>query len=119
MNVGEVAGHGLAQPSAPLPRWRQFLHEGENLLLIIPLAAMMLLPVVELVLRSVFKTGISGSSGIVQHLTLFVGMLGGVIAAREGRLLALSPAQTFLKGRAKVAAQIFSGSVGAAICIFL
>jgi tripartite ATP-independent transporter DctM subunit len=119
MSVGEVAGHGLAQPSAPLPRWRQFLHEGENLLLIIPLAAMMLLPVVELVLRSVFRTGISGSSGIVQHLTLLVGMLGGVIAAREGRLLALSPAQTFLKGRAKVAAQIFSGSVGAAICIFL
>ena len=46
-------------------------------------------------------------------------MLGGAIAARDGRLLALSPAQTLLKGRAKTAAQIFSSAFAAAICFFL
>jgi len=80
---------------------------------------MMLLPVAEILLRSIFKTGLSGSSAIVQHLTLIVGMLGGAIAARDGRLLALSPVQTLLKGNAKTAAQIFSSGFAAAVAFFL
>src|SRR5258708_21158083 len=99
--------------------WRRWLWQGENLLVVISLAAMMLLPVVEILLRAIFKTGLSGSSAIVQHLTLIVGMLGGAIAARDGRLLALSPVQTLLKGKAKVSAQIFSGGFAAAISSFL
>src|SRR5207302_10131432 len=66
--------------------WR-VLYDFEDSLLVICLASMMLLPVTEILLRSIFHTGISGSSAIVQHLTLIVGMLGGAIAAREGRLL--------------------------------
>src|ERR1017187_10983641 len=92
---------------------------GENLLLVAVLASMLLLPVAEIVLRHVFHTDISGSSAIVQHLTLIVGMLGGAIAARDGRLLALSPVQTLLTGRARVAAKIFSSGFAAAICFFL
>ncbi|MGO8675557.1 MAG: TRAP transporter large permease subunit [Limisphaerales bacterium] len=93
--------------------------QAENVLLIAPLCAMMLLPVLEIILRRVFKTGISGSSTIVQHLTLIVGMVGGAVAAREERLLALSPAQTLLKGWTKTAARIFSGGFAAAISAFL
>jgi C4-dicarboxylate transporter DctM subunit len=80
--------------------WR-LAGKGENLVLVTALAAMLLLPVTEILLRQVFKTGISGSSAIVQHLTLIVGMLGGAIAARDRRLLALSPVQTLLTGRAR------------------
>lgn len=93
--------------------------QAENLLLILPLLAMLLLPVLEILLRRLFKTGISGSSILVQHLTLIVGMIGGAVAARDERLLALSPAQTLLKGRAKAAARVFSGGFGAAISAFL
>ena len=46
-------------------------------------------------------------------------MLGGAIAARDRRLLALSPVQTLLKGRARTAAQIFSSGFAAAITFFL
>jgi len=91
------------------PRLRA-IHQTENLLTVAALLAMMTLPVVEIVLRTVFKRGISGSSAIVQHLTLIVGMMGGAIAAREGRLLALSPVQTLLKGRWKYARR-FSAAV--------
>jgi tripartite ATP-independent transporter DctM subunit len=80
---------------------------------------MLLLPVLEIVLRKLTGRGISGSSTIVQHLTLVVGMVGGAVAAREGRLLALSPAQRFLAGRALAAAQIFSGGIAGAISFFL
>src|ERR1035441_9651927 len=100
-------------------RGQRLFCQGENLLLVIPLVAMLLLPVVEIILRMVFKTGISGSSAIVQHLTLIVGMLGGAIAARDCRLLALSPVQALLKGRARTAAKIFSSGFAAAITFFL
>jgi tripartite ATP-independent transporter DctM subunit len=98
--------------------WR-LAHHGENLLLVTALAAMLLLPVAEILLRQVFKTGISGSSAIVRHLTLIVGMLGGAIAARDRRLLALSPIQSLLTGGARVAAQVFSSGFAAAVCFFL
>jgi tripartite ATP-independent transporter DctM subunit len=114
-------GSDLAGPFDPGTHsgFRRVAVRGENLLLVAALAAMLLLPVAEIVLRHVFHTDISGSSAIVQHLTLIVGMLGGAIAARDGRLLALSPVQTLLTGRARVAAKIFSSGFAAAICFFL
>jgi len=99
-------------PGAPRFAW---LRQGENLLLVVPLLTMMLLPVVEIILRRLFNAGISGSSTIVQHLTLVVGMIGGAVAARDERLLALSPAQTLLKGRWLDYARVFSGGFAAAI----
>ncbi len=110
---------GHAPVAVARPPWLRRLCEGENAFLVIALVAMLLLPVAEIVLRKFFHTDISGASAIVQHLTLIVGMLGGAIAAREGRLLALSPVQTLLKGRAKEAARIFSGVVATVICFFL
>jgi tripartite ATP-independent transporter DctM subunit len=115
-----VRAHDLLhREESPLPRAVALLFRAEDYLLVIPLAAMMLLPVAEIILRSVFKTGVEGSSTIVQHLTLIVGMLGGAIAAREGRLLALSPIQDLLKGRSKIAARVFSTAMAAAITLFL
>jgi tripartite ATP-independent transporter DctM subunit len=89
------------------------------MLLVLPFVAMMLLPVTEILLRWIFKTGISGSSAIVQHLTLIIGMLGGAVAARDQRLLALSPAQALLKGHAKTAARVFGNGFGAGISLLL
>ena len=121
MNSGTLAVPtiGDTPPPQALGPARRRLRWFEDRLLVVPLAVMLLLPVVEIVLRRVFHTGISGSSAIVQHLTLFVGMIGGAIAAREGRLLALSPVQMLLKGRALTAARIFSGGFAVTISFFL
>src|SRR5215469_12836378 len=54
------------------------------------LALMALLPALEVVLRGLFGTGIPGTSGYVENLTLWVAYLGAVIAAREGRHLGLA-----------------------------
>ena len=48
---------GLAEPTTR-SRGQRLFCQAENLLLVIPLAAMLLLPVVEIVLRMVFKTGV-------------------------------------------------------------
>src|SRR5436305_1789890 len=114
ISTAPIAGEDRP-PAIAGPPWRRLLCRGENLLLIVPLLTLMTLPVVEILLRSIFKTGVSGSTVIVQHLTLIIGMLGGAIAARDGRLLALSPVQTLLKGRPKAAAQIFSHGFAGAI----
>lgn len=116
---GLSAEFGQGPSAAEMPRAWRWLRLAENLPLVIVLAAMMLLPVIEIILRKGFNRDISASAAIVQHLTLIVGMLGGAIAARDGRLLALSPAQTLLKGSAKTAARIFSSSIAAVICFFL
>ena len=66
------------------------LHRLEDRRGVVRSGAMVVLPLAEIVLRRTLHTGIAGASLIVQHLALIVGMLGGAIAAREGRLLALS-----------------------------
>jgi tripartite ATP-independent transporter DctM subunit len=78
------------------------------------LLAMMLLPLAEVVVRRAFVSGIPGAASIVQHLTLWVGLLGAGLAARDNRLLALGTA-TLLRGRARRAAAVYSSSVAVAV----
>src|SRR5262245_60169696 len=99
--------------------WRALFHKSENLLLAAALGAMAALPIAEILLRVTLGSGIPGSAGIVQHLTLWVGMLGGAIAAREARLLSLSTGSALLGGGFKTAARVYSGSVAAAIAALL
>ncbi len=65
--------------------WRRVAIGSENTIVSIALAVLVLLPLSEIVLRSVFRTGLPGSSTYVQHFTLIISMLGGAIAAREDR----------------------------------
>lgn len=96
-----------------------FLSGGENLIVSLALTGMVLIPMADIVLRKLFQTGISGSTAIVQHLCLAVGMLGGALAARENRLLALSTLVTLLKGRWKAIATVLANSIAAAVTGFL
>ena len=76
-----------------LNRFQGFLavaRRAEDGLTVAVLLMMGVLPVLELVLRTFFQTGIPGTSGYVQNLTLWVGFLGAMIASREGRHLNLS-----------------------------
>jgi C4-dicarboxylate transporter, DctM subunit len=90
-------------------------HGAEDAFLTLALLATMILPLAEIFLRTLFKVGISGATSIVQQLTLVVGMAGGAIAAREGRLLALAGDALFPAGRIRSALRILSFAVGAAV----
>jgi len=118
MSSGTVAG---------TPRWSlenkegakppQGLRRSEDLSVSLALAAMVILPLAEIVLRTSLGIGISGANSLIQHLTLIVGMLGGAVAAREDRLLALSTGVSFLRGPLKSAAGLLGGSCAAVICV--
>lgn len=113
---------GAPDPLRPAPAgdgWRRWLREVENLLVSLALAALVLLPLGEIVLRKLFQTGISGATAFQQHLTLLIGLLGGALAAREGRLLTLSTLMDFLKGQGQVFARVFSSAFAAGISVFL
>ncbi len=109
----------LLTPETEFTGWQRAVRETENVGVTVALMAMMLLPVAAVVLRKTTHVGIAGAIVIVQQLTLIVGMLGGAIAARDGRLLALSALTTVLHGRVKTAVTIFSRSFATAVSAFL
>jgi tripartite ATP-independent transporter DctM subunit len=82
------------------------------------IAAMVVLPVAEIVLRRFGARGISGSTTIVQHCTLAVSMLGAAIAARQQRLLTIATA-TFLPKRFRRSASFIASSIGTAVAALL
>ena len=109
----------IARPETEFTGIRKWLRQGENLLVSLALAAMVLLPLTEVVLRKMFQTGIVGASAFLQHFTLVIGLMGGALAARDGRLLSLSTLTNFLHGRWRTFARIFSGTFAAAVTVFL
>ena len=56
---------------------------------------LVLLPAIEVISRLFSSTGIVASSVLVQHLTLWVGFLGAVIASRRNNLLSLTTKPIF------------------------
>ena len=99
-------------------RLRYGMHAFENTLLAILLAAMVLIPMSEIVLRATLGFGIQGTIEWVLHLTLVAAMLGAAMAAREGRLLAFATA-TLLHGQTKKFFGIFSATVSVAVTAIL
>ena len=115
MPVAEAPEAGAPPPSAWL-RWLRSLEDG---LLGFVLAALVVLPLTELVSRKLGWKGIKGSSQFILHFTLLVSVLGGAMASRAGRLLTLSSLPSQLKGRWKSGALLFSGAFSVAVSVVL
>ena len=86
----------------------------ENALSITVLAAMSLLPIIEIVGRVTVGHGIPGSIPLVQNLTLWVAILGAALAARADRLLALTT-RAFLPEKVRGPLAAFTSAVAAAV----
>jgi len=91
----------------------------ENSLAIAVLCLMALLPLAEMAGRIWLNRGVPGSIPLVQHLTLWIAILGAALATRCDRHLALSTA-TFLPERLRPPIRIFTFGLGAAVttCLF-
>ena len=100
-------------------RLTDFGRRAEDGLAVASLLAMGVLPVLEIVLRTVFRTGLPGTTGYVMNLTLWVGFVGAMIAAREGRHLQLSTQGLGLplawRARLAVAVSLIKVAVGAGL----
>jgi tripartite ATP-independent transporter DctM subunit len=85
---------------------------------VLAMAAMALLPVVEILSRRFVGRGLPGTAPVVQHLTLVVAFLGAALAAQSNRLLALSTA-TFLPERWRARVRVFTSALTVAITTVL
>jgi tripartite ATP-independent transporter DctM subunit len=90
---------------------KEFAGRLENAVAALALTAMAVLPLLEIVLRRAFGIGIPGSGPIVQHLALWVAFLGGAIAARDGKLLALASGTFIPEGPWRRAAETFAAAI--------
>jgi tripartite ATP-independent transporter DctM subunit len=92
----------------------------ENGAMALAMAVLVILPLTGIVLRPLIHSGLDGGGAIVQHLVLIVGMLGAVMAAREGRLITLSNLEEmFLRGRARDASRMVCAAASASISVLL
>ena len=93
--------------------------QAENRLASFALAGIMLLPLAEIVSRKVLGRSVQGSAAFASNLTLWLGMLGAAIAAREGKLLTLATGEFLPKGPVGAAAHIVAGAIGSMIATIL
>jgi tripartite ATP-independent transporter DctM subunit len=87
----------------------------ENAVSIALLIGMVLLPLLEIVGRRLWRTGVPGSTAVVQHATLWIGCLGGAIAARDGRLLSLGRLADRFPRPYREVLNCFAGAVSTAL----
>jgi tripartite ATP-independent transporter DctM subunit len=78
------------------------------------IALMILLPVAQVFVRR-FGGDISGASVLCQHLTLWVGFIGALLATISGKNISLSTVHLLPKGRPQLYAHVFSGAVTATV----
>ncbi|OEU81167.1 MAG: hypothetical protein BA872_07580 [Desulfobacterales bacterium C00003060] len=77
---------------------------------------MALIPVVEFVGRTWFSVGIAGATDYVQHLTLWIGFLGAMLATREGKHLKIAAAAEWLPARVNCVVDCLVAFISAAVC---
>jgi C4-dicarboxylate transporter DctM subunit len=87
----------------------------ENSVALVAMAGIIVLPLGEIVLRKWFATGIPGSTPFAQHLTMWVGMLGAAIAARDGKLLSLATGEFLEHSAVAKVARFIAALVGSAV----
>ena len=71
-------------------------------------AVLFLLPVFEIGARLIFQTGIPDSYGYVRQAVLWIAMISGVIAVKEGKHLAIEAGIKYLPENIKIRAKMFS-----------
>jgi len=97
------------------PRVATLARSAENHLAVAALLGLSFLPVLELFLRTFFKTGIPGSSNYIQNITLWVGFLGAMVASREGQHLNLSTGLVNLPSPLRKVVSVFVAAVSTAV----
>jgi len=91
----------------------------ETLVASLALGGIMVLPLAEIFSRKVFSTAIPGSGAYAANLTLWLGMLGAAIAARDGKLLTLATGEFLPKGMIASVAHVIAGAFGTCVATLL
>jgi len=101
---------------APAAGARSFVHRFEGGVLVVAFLLSMAVPLIDALGRPFHGFGVPGSSEYRAQLTLWLALLGGLLAARERHHLTLSTAEAIGRAKLRDAARVFSSAVAAAVC---
>jgi C4-dicarboxylate transporter, DctM subunit len=93
----------------------------ENVFLCICILSLILIGVSELsiVQRLLGRLRVPDAEMLIRHLTLILGMIGGLIAARDKKLLSITSIRDLLPGRYRNSVDFFTGFIGVAVSLWL
>lgn len=97
-------------------RAQMILYRVEDSILVGLLLLMITLAVLQIFLRNLFETGIVWSDVLVRILVLWVGLLGAMVASRQGNHINIDILDRFLPERAKVVVSFVVEVFTAFIC---
>ncbi len=89
-----------------------------NVVVVLVLLAMIALPVLATLARRL-NWQLPGLAVMVQHLTLWIGFLGALLATRAGKHLHLSAIEAVPAGWPRLAARLATGAVSTTVCALL
>lgn len=107
-NPAAALDESFTAPPTPSPT---LLARVENLINTVALLALGLLPLLEIIVRSVFRGGIPSAAAYVEHLVLLVGYLGAMLAAREGEHLSVAASSFFRSERTTRILETITGAI--------
>ena len=91
----------------------------ERWLLVAIVLAMIALPALETIVRRFTGGGVPGAAVYTQHLTLWVGFIGALLATATNHHLALSTVEMMPKGKLQDLAKDFGATMTAGVCAVL
>ena len=98
---------------------RRVLEQLEGGVVGVLLLAMIALPAASTLMRRLTGQGLTGSNVWVQHITLWVGFLGALLATGAGKHLALSTLGLFPEGWPRQVASVFCRAVSSSVTLLL
>jgi len=109
------------EPEQSRSRLQSALWRLEDMVLAVALALMVLLGVADLEIWRTLGVAspIKGADGLLRHLTLFIGMIGGAVAAREGRLLSVASIAPLLPKALAQRLERISNGISAFVALML
>jgi TRAP-type C4-dicarboxylate transport system permease small subunit len=99
-----------------LERSQKIVEQVEDSILVGLLLLMIVMAVLQILLRDLFAKGIVWSDILVRILVLWVGLVGAMVASRQGRHINIDIMDRYLSERAKIVAKFVVGFFTAMIC---
>jgi TRAP-type C4-dicarboxylate transport system permease small subunit len=100
-----------------LERSQIIIERVEDSVLVGLLLLMIVMSVLQIFLRDLFATGIVWSDVLVRILVLWVGLVGAMVASRQGRHINIDIMERYLSERAKIVARSVVEFFTALICL--
>ena len=96
------------------PHSDTLLQRVENVANLVALLLLGVMPILEIIVRTVFRAGIEDATLFIQHFVLLVGFLGGMLASREDAHLNIAAVTVIKSERARVVIQTATRAIAIA-----